>query len=209
MKLENSNLLNNRTNNRPHEPFISSAANTDGAWLAGPNNALSLSNGERNRPLRVMLAITGAALCMSLGSCIPFYDDGYSGGSTTYTTYQPGYRVVTLPTGYRTETISGNTYHYHNGTYYRRSSGGYVVTDAPRNSRYYQDYGRIRQATPERGYYPQAYDSRDRRYERGDIITRLPDGYRVVNHRGRQYYQVGDRYYVREDGAYAAVGRPY
>lgn len=94
--------------------------------------------------LRPILTLTGAALCLSLASCVyPSDDGGHHGGhvgSTTYTTYQPGYRITSLPQGYRSESISGRDYYYHNGAYYQRNADGYVVTEAPRQSRYYSEY---------------------------------------------------------------------
>jgi len=47
------------------------------------------------------------------------------------------------------------------------------------------------------------------RYQRGEVLTRLPHGHRVVNHRGNTYYQVGDRYYRRDNKNYVLVNRPY
>lgn len=40
--------------------------------------------------------------------------------------------ITTLPTGYRTRTVSGTTYYYTRNTYYRSyPSGGYVVVPRP------------------------------------------------------------------------------
>lgn len=61
---------------------------------------------------------------------------------TATTAYQPGHRLNRLPNGYRSENLGGSTYYYHNGSYYQRNSGGYVVAEAPRQSRYYSDYSR-------------------------------------------------------------------
>lgn len=58
----------------------------------------------------------------------------------TSAAYTPGYRLDRLPSGYRSENLGGSTYYYHNGAYYQRHSGGYVVADAPRQSRYYAEY---------------------------------------------------------------------
>ena len=119
-----------------------------------PNNRLSngnkhiMKNEDTTRniapALRPFLTLTGAALCLSLASCVAPYGGGYQGSSTTYTSYQPGYRTTSLPRGYRSENLGGSTYYYHNGAYYQRNAGGYVVTEAPRQSRYYTEYTRYR-----------------------------------------------------------------
>jgi hypothetical protein len=156
-----------------------------------------------------MFVITGVALCMGLASCVVPYDS-YGGNTATVTTYRPGYRINSLPGGYRSETISGSTYYYHDGHYYRQASGGYVVVDAPRNSRYHDDYGRRQQIYQPDRLYRESPDRHDGRYERGEVITRLPAGYRQVNHRGDTYYQVGDRYYRRQkDRSYVIVSNPF
>lgn len=165
--------------------------------------------GKKNRCFRPMIVIGGAALCMGLGSCLFPYDDSSNHGSGYTSTYRPGFRVDSLPGGHRREMISGSTYYYHDGYYYRPSSGGYVVVDAPRGSRYYDDYNR-RQRTYQTGRTYQDPSSRpDGRYERTEVITRLPDGYREVNYRGDTLYQAGDRYYRRQGDSYVITTRPY
>jgi hypothetical protein len=156
-----------------------------------------------NRKLHPMLAVAGAAACICLASCVAPYD-AYGGGSSVTTTsyYQPGYRINSLPSGYRTENISGSTYYYQNGNYYRRDSNGYVVIDAPRTSRYYDEYGRLRQVGVRDSSYQQ-YDGRQ------EVIRELPRGYRVMSHGGREYYQAGERYYTRSNDGYIVVTRPY
>lgn len=153
--------------------------------------------------------ITSAALCMSLATCV-VPDHALSSGSVTVTSHRPGYTVSSLPGGYRRENILGSTYYYHDGSYYRQGSGGYVVVDAPRNSRYYGDYSRRHRNTQlNRGFVRNSDRRHDRNYERGGGITRLPDGYRQVNHRGNTYYQVGDRYFRRQGESFVVVNRPY
>lgn len=169
-----------------------------------------------------LMMISSLAVGLSLSSCVDpsynaynhnshsAYGSGYSGG------YSPGYRISSLPSGYRTENISGRTYYYHDGHYYQNNSGGYAVVTAPRTSRYYTEYSRYRQpdSTTYRsrdGSYSrteQRYDS-NQRYDGTQIITRLPSGYREVNHRGITYYQAGDRYYSRQANGYVIVQRPY
>jgi hypothetical protein len=150
-----------------------------------------------------LLIASGLTIGM-LSSCVVPYDM-HGGASVTTTSYQPGYRIHSLPGGYRSEVVSGNNYYYHNGTYYQRHSNGYVVVDAPRNSRYYTDYDRHRGG----GHYSTTNTYRDHRNESVRVVTRLPSGYRVVNHGGSQYYQAGDNYYRRQGSGYIIVSRPY
>lgn len=152
---------------------------------------------------RPMSVITGLALCIGLISCVASYDSpGYSHSAV----YSPGYRVTSLPGGYRSEIISGSTYYYYDGCYYRPSSGGYIVVDAPRSSRYYSEYGRRHYATQtSRRTTTQAPNQR---YEQSRTLSRLPRGYRTVKHRGTSYYQVGDQYYQRQNDVYVVVSRP-
>ena len=134
------------------------------------------------------------SMALAIGTLLPSCVDPYAqnhGPSHSVTTYRVGYEVSNLPSGYRTEVIDGSSYYNHNGTYYRPRSGRYVVVDAPRNR----------------------YESRpryDRKSDRGEvIITKLPRGYRPVEHRGVRYYQVNDTYYQKRDSGYIIVGRPY
>lgn len=147
------------------------------------------------------------ALCIGLSSCFASYSDGGYGHNTSY---RPGYRVNALPGGYRSEIISGNTYYYHDGHYYRPSSGGYIIVDAPRTSRYYDDYGRRHQSRQTyRRSDRHSSSNQDQTYEREVTLTRLPRGYREVTHRGTRYYQVDDRFYQRQNNTYVMVQRPY
>jgi hypothetical protein len=163
-------------------------------------NIMKTENTNRNAAsvLRPVLALTGAALCLSLASCVVPYGDGYQGSSATYTTYQTGYRISSLPRGYRSESISGRNYYYHNGHYYERNSGGYVVIDAPRQSRYYSDYSRFRQggATTVTTYQP------------GYRISSLPRGYRSESLGGSTYYYHNGAYYQRNSGGYVVTAAP-
>lgn len=151
--------------------------------------------------LRPILALTGASLCLSLTSCVVPYGEGYNGSSATITTYQPGYRTASLPYGYQTETISGRNYYYHNGSYYQRNSGGYVVIDAPRQSRYYPEYKRSRQVVE-----PQRLTVTT--YQPGYRLSRLPSGYRSENLGGSTYYYHNGAYYQRNGGGYVVTEAP-
>ena len=154
--------------------------------------------------LRPKFVIGGMALCMGLASCVVPHDS-MGGGSVTVSSYSPGYTVASLPGGYRTERISGSTYYYHDGSYFRQGSGGYVVVDAPRTSRYYTEYSSRQQNRS----YSDASNRRGQLSERSGFVNRLPSGYQVVNHSGRTYYRAGDRYYSRQGGGYLVVSSPY
>ena len=158
----------------------------------------------------LVIGFCGIAIGAMLSSCVATYDDGMQGPVSQY---QSGYQLRTLPSGYRTETISGERYYSHNNTYYRPSSGGYVVVNSPRryDSRYDSRYqGR-----------DAGYDSRDTRYDDRDprydgrrsqsetIITRLPSGYRTRTYNGTRYYEVNDQYYQQQGSGYTIVQRPY
>ncbi len=152
--------------------------------------------------LKPILALTGAALCLSLTSCVAPYGDGYLGSSTTYTAYQPGYRTTSLPRGYRSETISGRSYYYHNGAYYQQNPGGYIVTDAPRQSRYYSEYNRSRQVLQPRGATTVTT------YQPGYRLSSLPRGYRSEKIGGSTYYYHNGAYYQRNAGGYVVTQAP-
>jgi hypothetical protein len=206
MNLENKDQ-NIESKIPPQEP---SSYSGGGAGLAEPAHTGREfpASGKPHGFSRPLFVITGVTLCMGLASCMVPYDS-QDGGSISVTRYSPGYRVASLPGGYRSETISGNTYYYNDGYYYQPRSGGYVVVDAPRSSRYYDDYNR-RQRTYQTGRtYQESLNRHDGRYDRGEVITRLPDGYREVNHRGTTYYQAGDRYYRRQGETYVITTRPY
>lgn len=211
MNLENKDLRNIETIHPKNKPAVSSHTSADGAGPAHRGSEPQAVAGKSHGLSRPVFAITGLALCLGLASCITTRHDSRGGGSVTVTSYRPGHRVNSLPGGYRSETISGSTYYYHDGYYYRQGSGsaGYMVVEAPRDSRYYDDYSR-RQATYQTNRkYRGPSNHHDQRYERGEVITRLPDGYRVVNHRGHTYYQVDDRYYLRQNDSYVITTRPY
>ena len=106
--------------------------------------------------------------------------------SVTTTSYQPGYRLTALPSGYRSEVIGGSNYYYHNGAYYNRDANGYVVVDAPRTSRYYTEYDGQRRGGV-------------------SVVTQLPAGYRVVKRGGNEYYQSGNIYYRRQGSGYVVA----
>lgn len=156
------------------------------------------------KPIPSLLAISAVTLGLSLTSCVDPYAATY--GSASVTTYDPGYTVRTLPSGYRTEIVSGTTYYYHNGSYFRPRDNRYIVVDAPRSSRYYDEYRRHRGGSHrdrDRDRY------RDQRDSNVRVITRLPDGSRQVTVRGNTYYQHRDDYYRRQGSGYVTVARPF
>lgn len=165
-------------------------------------NIMRTENTNRNKAsaLRSTLALTGAALCLSLTSCVYPYDDG---GPSQVTYYQPGYRTTSLPSGYLSENISGRDYYYHNGSYYQRNAGGYVVIDAPRQSRYYSDYSRSRQTTRSDGRTTTVTT-----YQPGYRLNTLPSGYRSENLGGSTYYYHNGAYYQRDANGYIVTDAP-
>lgn len=197
-------------NSAPEQTDPQASTSIPGFRAGGVGGSGNVGSGKKSqRHPRWIVAATGAALCLSLSACF-FPNDGYVGRGATYTTYQPGYRTQALPAGYRSEVISGSTYYYDNGNYYRRDPRGYVVVDAPRNSRYYGDYGQVRQGREVNSRRNQRiYDRNNALNRDGELIPRLPSGHRVVNHRGQRYYQVDDRYYVRDQSGYVRVRNPY
>jgi hypothetical protein len=165
------------------------------------------------RHLKPLIIISSLTVGLSLSSCVdPSYQQyGSNYQRSSYNSgYSPGYRTTSLPSGYRTEYISGRTYHYHNGQYYQPNSGGYMVVEAPRTSRYYTEYSRYRQpSSTDHRNRDGSYNHTDHRRDGAQIITRLPSGYREINHRGITYYKSGDRYYTRRANGYIVVQRPY
>jgi len=206
MNLENIDLRNIETNN----PRQETVAFSEGDGTAAPALAVveSPPAGKPHGFFRPLFVMSGVALCMGLVSCVVPYGS-YGDSSVSVTRYSPGYQINSLPSGYRRETISGRTYYYHDGYYYQPRSGGYVVVDAPRSSRYYDDYNRRQRTYQTSRTYQESPNRHDGRYDRGEVITRLPDGYRVVNHRGKTYYQAGDQYYRRQGETYVITTRPY
>jgi len=150
-------------------------------------------------PLRPLLALAGVAMSLAVASCA-YPETGY--GSASITTYQPGYRTTSLPHGYRTENLAGSTYYYSNGSYYQRNAGGYVVIDAPRQSRYYTEYSRSRNYSQ-----PQRRTSVTT-YQPGYRTTSLPRGYRSENLGGSTYYYHNGSYYQRNGREYVVTTAP-
>lgn len=144
----------------------------------------------------LLLGLIGLAIGTLLPGCVDPY---YAGPPQRVTTYHPGYEVRSLPPGYRTEVIGGTRYYSHGGHYYRPRSGGYVVVEGPRHDRGYYD-GRPRD---DYGYQGRPPGHRD------VIITRLPPGYREINHRRGRYYHANDTYYQQRGAGYVIVTSPY
>lgn len=145
----------------------------------------------------------GIILCGCLASCADPY---FFGPAEPVTQYRTGYEVQTLPSGYRTEVISGTRYYVYGNTYYQPRSGRYVVVESPRRiDRPRYDDGRY----DDRRYDDRRYD--DRRYDdrRTVVIQELPSGYRTETYRGARYYRVNDVYYRQSGNGYIIVERPY
>ena len=208
MNIENKKLRNIEAVIPQNKPADPSGTGAESAGAAHRGSGIEVASGKPRGISKPLFVITGVARCMGLVSCVVPYDS-QGGGSVTVSSYSPGYRVQTLPGGYRSEVISGNTYYYHDGYYYNQGSGGYVVVDAPRNSRYQSDYSRRHRTYSSNRDDQESSNRHDQRYERGEILTRLPDKHQVVNHRGNTYYQVEDRYYRRQGETYVISTKPY
>ena len=145
---------------------------------------------------RILLTV-GLAGGLVLSSCVSPYDTGVT-TSTEVTTYRPGYTTRTLPGGYRSETIAGSNYYYHNGAYYQRRADNYVVVQAPRRSQYYNEYTQYGNRTV---------------INRADgstqVINRLPSGYTTVDYQGEPYYRHQNSYYRRQGSGYVTVASPF
>jgi hypothetical protein len=150
-------------------------------------------------------SLTLSAAVLALTGCVdPYYAGG--GGVAVTSNYRPGYSVTSLPRGYRTEVISGTSYYQHGGVYYRPKGRGYVVVDAPHRGPGSYRPGPV--GDRDRDGRPNWRDPRPN-VPSGQVIRRLPGGYRVVDHRGSRYYRVGDTYYQSQGGGYIVVGRPF
>ncbi|MES2996484.1 MAG: DUF6515 family protein [Verrucomicrobiota bacterium] len=120
--------------------------------------------------------------------------------TATTTTYQPGYTVTSLPSGYSTVTVEGQRYYQSNDVYYRSEGGRYVVVGNP--------YGG-------RTYGTQSFSDRGSRSSRGQgsrgtpVMRRLPTGAQVRTHAGVQYYEHGGTFYRAEGDGYMVVPSPY
>lgn len=146
-------------------------------------------------PMKSILLAAGLGLGMSLTSCVAPYDGV---ASTSVTTYRPGYTINSLPGGYRSEVIGGTNYYYNAGNYYRRNGSSYVVVEAPRRSRYYDEYTQYGNRT--------VHNHRD---GSSHVINELPSGYTTVDYRGEPYYRYQDRYYRRQGSGYVTVASPF
>jgi hypothetical protein len=146
---------------------------------------------------KTILLTAGIAGGLSLSSCVTPYDSGVT-TSTEVTTYRPGYTTRTLPGGYRSETIAGSNYYYHNGAYYQRRADNYVVVEAPRRSQYYNEYSQYGNRTVHNHPDGSAH-----------VIDTLPRGYTTVDYRGEPYYRYQDSYYRRQGSGYITVASPF
>ena len=78
-------------------------------------------------PLALVVSTLVTSGCFSYERRTPARSVVVETGPTTRQTV-----ITTLPTGYRTRTVSGTTYYYTRNTYYRSyPSGGYVVVPRP------------------------------------------------------------------------------
>lgn len=144
--------------------------------------------------MKTILLKVGLAAGLVLTSCVVPYDSN----TTSVKAYSPGYTVTNLPSGYRTESISGSDYYYHKGAYYQRRSNNYVVVNAPSSSRYYGEYTRYGNQT--------VHNHSD---GSSHVISELPRGYTTVDYRGEPYYRYQNSYYRRQGSGYVSVTSPF
>ena len=161
--------------------------------------------------MKLTLLFTASAAALITTGCVV---ETYTPPGATVTTYEPGYVVRTLPSGYRTEVISGTRYYYHDNVYYRPQGSSYVVVRSPRPGGAGWDGN-------QRGYdrdwdgHDRDGDGRDRdsrddyRGRQVTVIKSLPSGYVVVNRGGQRYYRVGNVYYRSHSGGYVVVHDPF
>lgn len=145
---------------------------------------------------KAILLTAGIGAGLGLASCVAPYGEPTT--TTSFGTYRPGYTVRALPSGYRTENISGDPYYYHNGAYYQRQNGRYVVVKAPRSSRYYDEYTRHGNRTVHN--HPDGSSH---------VIDELPRGYTTVDYKGEPYYRHQDRYYRRQGSGFVIARSPF
>ncbi len=113
---------------------------------------------------------------------------------TISTRHEPGQRVSSLPSGYRSEQIQSSTFYYHQGNFYRARGDGYIVVAPPEKSRYYEEY---------LGYRTDGGDDAPR------YISRLPGGYRTHNYNGERIFVHQDQYYRRHGQGYTLIAKPF
>ncbi|WP_035608728.1 hypothetical protein [Haloferula sp. BvORR071] len=159
---------------------------------------------------KIALLTLGTATAL-LSSCVETYTPA-SGAVVTATTYQPGYVVHTLPTGYRTEVVSGTRYYSHDNVYYRPQGSSYVVVKPPHPGDAGWD-GKPRGYDNDWDGVDRDGDGRDRDDFQHEghvtVIRTLPSGYVVVNRGGQRYYRAGNVYYQARSGGYVVVERPF
>jgi hypothetical protein len=153
MNLQNNNQGIFEPINPCQETVFKSCSHNDSTGPGHGKREIPVTKGKSQGWLGALSVISCAALCIGLSSCMYPYEP-YGERSVTITRYSPGYTVSSLPGGYRSENITGITYYYYDGHYYQRGSVGYVVVDAPRGSRYYDDYVRRQRNYDSRRNYP-------------------------------------------------------
>lgn len=145
--------------------------------------------------------ILAIALGGLMTSCVePYYEAAAT--TTTVTHYRPGHVVHTLPPRYQTETIGGVRYYRQGSTYYRPQGSRYVVVEAPRGGRGWNQRHQDGRHDP-RG----RFDRPGEHY--GQVVRSLPRGARAVNHRGTRYYVHGGTYYRPQGRSYVIVRSPF
>jgi hypothetical protein len=167
--------------------------------------------------MKISTPILSLVGCLTFGLTLSSCVDPYAGGpQQSVTSYQAGYEVRSLPSGYRTQMIDGNRYYTHNGNYYQNRSGRYIIVEEPRQRYDRIDYRRDDRREDRRDYHDDRRESHrgDRRSsDDGDgrrdvIIRRLPSGYVTETRRGTRYYRANGTYYQQSGNCYIIVQSP-
>lgn len=159
---------------------------------------VSLKPLDPMKPNSLFTSLAAAGAALALSSCVDPY---YGSASVTTTTYEPGYVIDTLPSGYTTIDIGGTTYYSYNDTYYRPRGNRYVVVEHPQRAH--------RHSGPHGDRDHDGIDNWQDRRRDNAYVQRLPERYRIVTHRGTRYYVAGDTYYRPRGEGYMVVTSPF
>jgi hypothetical protein len=159
--------------------------------------------------LTLLSTAATAVTLLTTGCVVESYNPPPPHGQVSY---EPGYVINTLPSGYRTEVISGTRYYSHDNVYYRPQGRGYVVVRSPRggggNYGHESDHNRNHDGRDRDGD-GRDHDGNGNGHGHTTVIRSLPHGYVVVNRGGHRYYRAGNVYYESQSGGYVEVREPF
>ncbi len=130
------------------------------------------------------IAATASAL-LFVGACVT--DPHYAASPHHNAAATIGTSVTTLPGGYETVDVDGNSYYYHGNTYYRRDGSRYVTIDRPLR-------------------YPTTTHTTTRY---GVVHNTLPNRYQTVRYRNRDYYFNDGVYFEPQGSGYHTIEDPF